>query len=257
MGRTSLAGAVTEQVLANLAAFWDDPAPSRYTGRPPERIAGSRHDQAIPRGASNPYWEIIRQMPLSDDFGYGTARPEPDPHFFDPRHPARLTAGRHALCATYSWSIPSPGDIAWITARLAGRSVVEPGAGGGYWAWQLAQAGVDVAAYDPGGTAAARFVTGEPWFPVRPGDDSAVADHPGRALLLCWPSYSDPWAARALAAYGGGQLFYVGEGDGGCCADDELFGALRGEWEEAGDCPAHVSYRGIHCRLAEYRRAAR
>jgi hypothetical protein len=86
------------------------------------------------------------------------------------------------------------------------------------------------------------------------GDHGEVAHHPDRAMLLCWPSYDEPWAAWSLAAYKGDQLFYIGEGPGGCCADDEFFSLLDAEWEEAGDCPAHVSYAGIHCYLTEYRR---
>jgi hypothetical protein len=138
-----------DSVLAALAAYWRNPAPARFTNRVPGRIAGSAYDQTVPEGTSNPYWEIVRQIPL-DTIGspFGN-HPEPDAYFSDPRDPARLLAGRHALCASFSWSIPSPGDIAWMTARLSGRGIVEPGAGGGYWAWQLSQAGADVIGYDP------------------------------------------------------------------------------------------------------------
>src|ERR1035441_3922730 len=97
-----------------------------------------------------------------------------------------------------------------ILSALRGRGVIEPGAGGGYWAWQLAQAGVNVAAYDPADVEAGMFVGRKPWFPVKRGDQSVAGKHPGRSLLLCWPSYDKPWAAEALAAYGGDQLFYIG-----------------------------------------------
>ena len=179
---------------------------------------------------------------------------EPDGYAPMPGKDGRCLVSRTSLCGLYSWSIPSPGDIAWILERAAGRGIVEPGAGAGYWAWQLAQAGADVAAYEPQDPADNHHVDGGPWFPVQRGDHTAVAAHPDRSLLLCWPTYADPWAAEALAAYEGDQLFYAGEGEGGCCADGEFFEALTAGWEDAGDCPFHVSYSGINCYLTEFRR---
>lgn len=92
-------------VLAGLAAFWADPQPSRYDHRIPERIAGGKHDQPVPRGTQNPYWEIIRQMPLSTITMTYQRIPQPDPHFFLPGEPVRLLADRHSLCTTYALSL--------------------------------------------------------------------------------------------------------------------------------------------------------
>jgi hypothetical protein len=237
---------------AALAEFWQNPQANRITSRVPGRIAGSDHDQLVPEGVSNPYWELVRQMP-SDTIGDPWRKiPGPDPYFgaLD----GRCLVDRHSLCGMYSWAIPSPGDIAWISERLDGKGIVEPGAGSGYWAWQLVQAGVDIVAYEPVAPEDNKFVTGPQWHPVLPDDHGVTAQHPDRSLLLCWPSYSEPWAAWSLAAYKGDQLFYIGEGPGGCCADEEFFSLLDAEWEEAGDCPAHVSYSCIHCYLTEYRR---
>lgn len=241
----------TDKVLAGLAAYWANPEPDRYSHRIPERIAGSKWDQQIPEGVRNPYWEILRQMPMS--FRY-SERPEPDSYFFAPGEPKRTLTDRTYLTTAFAWSIPSPGDIAWIRDRLGGRGVVEPGAGSGYWAWQLSQSGVDVVAYEPEAPEYNKYVATKPWFPVLHGDHGDVKHHPDRALLLCWPSYGEPWAAWALSAYTGDQLFYVGEGPGGCCADDEFFCLLDAEWAEAGDSPHHITFSGIHCYLTEYRR---
>ena len=129
--------------------WWATPEAGKYSGKIPGRIAGSEWDQPIPEGAQNPYWEIIRQLPLDDmGSGWGRCRPEPTTHVFT-AHDIRYFADRFDLCATYSWAMCSPGDIAWIKETLAGRSVVETGAGTGYWAWQMEQAGIDVAAYEP------------------------------------------------------------------------------------------------------------
>jgi hypothetical protein len=242
-------------LLADLARWWDNPQPVKYGHGVPGRIAGGRYDQNILRGTQNPYWEIIRQMPLETmGSSFGTHRPEPTDHLILADDDFRQFADRRNLCATFSWSIPSPLDIAWIKKRLKGRGIIEPGAGLGYWAWQLTQAGVDVAAYELVEWADNAYAAREPWFPVLPGDHDAPRHHPDRAMLLCWPSYSEPWASWSLSSYTGNQLFYVGEGPGGCCADDGFFDLLEAEWEEVDICPAHISWWGIHCYLTEYRR---
>lgn len=251
----SIGAVVTEKVLANLADFWEHPVPGRFGDGIPRRIAGSQCDQQIPAGTQNPYWEIVRQLPVSAIEYHYQGRMDPDCHWFSPGEELRSFTDRHTLCMTFAWSIISPGDVAWIKSRLNSTGIVEPGAGHGYWAWQLAQAGIDVAAYEPADPEGNAFVLGdEPWFPVRRCDHTVVAEHPEHALLLCWPSYDKSWAAEALRAYEGSQLFYAGESWGGCTADDDFFGLLDTEWEEASTAPHHVTYSGIHCYLTEYQR---
>lgn len=243
-------------VLKALTDFWADPQPDMF-GRTPGRIAGSPFDQETPEGTENPYWEIIRQMPL-DTIGAGLpwkTRPEPDGHpLYDfPDGSRRYLTDRHSLCGTFSWSICSPGDIEWMKGILGGRGVVETGAGGGYWAWQMRQAGIDTIAYEPSQPEDNHHVT-RTWTDLLCDDASAAARHPDRALFLCWPTYADPWAAHALACYTGDTLIYAGEGEGGCTADDGFFELLGAEWDDLGDSPAHISFSGIHCYLTAYRR---
>jgi hypothetical protein len=95
---------------------------------------------------------------------------------------------------------------------------------------------------------------GVEYFPVRRADHAAAGLHPGSALLLCWPSYSKPWAEQALAAYRGDLLIYIGEGEGGCCADDGLFDRLDREWSEVESSPHHLTWWGIHDQMIVYRR---
>ena len=245
----------TTALLADLADWWASPSPDKYTGQVPGRIAGSKWDQPIPEGTENPYWEIIRQLPLEDTAMPWHRSPEPTTHVFTGTG-VRYFADRHALCGTYSWSVCSPGDIAWMKDVLGGRGVVEPGAGTGYWAWQMEQAGISVAAYDPNEPATGNHFAKRSWTTVLRDDHSAAKHHPDRALFLCWPSYSDPWAAQSLASYTGDMLIYAGEGEGGCTADDGFFKLLDAEWDEVAGSPSHISYWGIHCYLTAYRRKA-
>jgi hypothetical protein len=247
-------GADAGQVLADLAAFWANPEPARFTGEIPKRIAGGKWDQEIPEGTLNPYWEIIRQLPLDDSMLSWKVRPEPVTHLFtDGPAGYRYLADRFALCKTFAWSVCSPGDITWMRDVLGGQGVVEAGAGGGYWAWQLRQAGVDVVACEPLDLAGNSYVARE-WTELLRDNHDAPKHHPDRALFLCWPSYADPWAAQSLATYKGDLLIYAGEDEGGCTADSAFFELRDAEWEEIGDSPAHVSYWGIHCNLTAYSR---
>lgn len=231
-----------------------------YMGEPPRPIAGSPQDQILPVGVENPLWQIVRQLPARPYWGPG-GRLEPDGHWASTPDGADLrrayAAGldRHNLCARYTWSIPSPGDITWLAERLDGRGIVEIGAGSGYWAWQLAQAGIAVAAYDPHPPGPEnKYVQHRLYHPVMPGDHTAAMRHPDRVLMLCWPCYGDPYANEALRAYGGDTVIYIGEGPGGCCADDEFHSALTEDFDEVDASPFHVTYWGIHCELTLYSR---
>ena len=264
----------TAVLLADIAAWWDgrkpDPAQASeyraaelgdyadalagWRDRAPRRIAGSEWDQQIPGGTQNPYWEVIRQLPLDPIPFPWQHYPEPTLHWMGgDREDLKYFADRFAICPTYSWSICTPGDITWLGKILEGRGVVEAGAGTGYWAWQMEQAGISVAAYEPNLPGENGFARRE-WTTILRDDYSAVKHHPDRALFLCWPSYDDPWAAQALSCYAGDLLIYAGEGEGGCTADSGFFQTLGAEWDEVEYSPRHVTYWGIHDYLTAYQR---
>ncbi len=233
--------------IADIDAWWThNQGVADFCGQRMFRIAGSPLDQLVPDGIENPYWEIIRRMPSTYDMWDGVT-----PYGYAPE----LKVGyREHLAKRYSWAIPSPGDITWMTEVLNGRSLVEIGAGGGYWSWQAQQAGVDVMAYEPNEPADNGFVEGREYTTILRDGHDAAKHHPDRALMLCWPNYAEPWAAQALAAYKGDLLIYIGEGESGCCTDDAFFELRDSEWTEAGESPDHLTWWGIHCRMRAYRR---
>jgi hypothetical protein len=179
-------------------------------------IADSEQDQEVPQGVSNPYWEIIRYMPgMPYLFGQ---RIEPDGTWCLDRSMSTVTAAydagidRFPLCARYSWAIPSPGDIAWLGRHLVGQSVVEIGAGSGYWAWQLTQGGITVDAFDPRPPGENNWYnTHKLYHPVLDGDHTVAARYEERALMISWPGYETGWAAEALSLFKGDTLVYIGE----------------------------------------------
>lgn len=245
-----------EEILTVVREMWDgdDPPRSFSTGvaGPLRSHPGYDHPGPV---TVNPYWETVGWLPAQSPLLFGPPSLLPDVSMLAirPTTGPVLHASRDVLVWTYAWSIPSPGDLAFITRHLAGRGVVEMGAGSGYWAWQLAQAGVDVLAYDaqPGGN---DHVGPVQYHPVHLGGPDTVAEHGDRALLLCWPPGEDSMAADTLAAYPGDMLIYLGEFNPHCNASPAFFDALERDWEPAGISFCHVNFSGLHCRLMVFTR---
>lgn len=246
-------------LIAALQSAWAQPGAGRrsYGLAPYRPIAHTSQDQQ-PVG-DNPMWEVVRWMPAAEPYwGGGLLEPESVPlDLPDTNGLVNLGASRHDLCTRYAWSIITPGDVEWIGKVLDGRPVVEIGAGTGYWAWQLEQTGVDVVAYDPHPPSADNtFCKAGPYTTVLAGDATAVELHQDRALLMVWPPYDGGHARQALSAYRGDLLVYAGESAGGCTADDGFYDLLEADWVEVSVSPHHVTWSGIHCRLAAYQRKA-
>ncbi len=136
-----------------------------------------------------------------------------------------------AAIAGHSFAIPTASALGAI-AQVSPSGVVELGAGTGYWARLLSDAGVDVLAFDvaPANTPESRwFDSTEPWYPVSVGDEASVAAHPDRTLLLVWPTRDETWPADALDLFheaGGSTVVYVGEPAGGRTGDDRFHARL-------------------------------
>jgi len=225
-------------------------------GEPARALRDTPHDQ--PSITNNPYWEAVRLLPVSTML---------DIYDGDPHAPVRvewilresLVDGpamvvRQILTRTYAWSIPTPGDLTWIKNRLRSQAVVEIGAGTGYWAWQLRQVGLNVVAYDANAAGPNEYCEAIQYHPVRLGGPADAADHPDRALLLCWPPRRRDVAAEALAAYRGDELIYIGGFDSAVMASTSFFRALEQGWTEVGASGHHVTFDMIHDHVTYWRR---
>lgn len=158
------------------------------------------------------------------------------------------TEQRFRLAKRYAWGVPNQEAIEAIAAL---GSVVEIGAGTGYWASLLAAFGVDVVAYDerPGHNGWCDHAC---YHPVSVGGPADVERHPDRALFLCWPPMSE-MAAESLALYAGRYVAYVGEYSGGCCADDAFFESLDSGWVEI-ESVCIPQWPGLHDALSIFER---
>jgi hypothetical protein len=166
---------------------------------------------------------------------------------------------RELLTVKYAWAIPNAAAIRTI-AKLS--PIVEVGAGSGYWAWMLRQAGATVYAYDPRIMhARSRIRTEGGWLPAktwikdikRMHGVPAARRHPDATLLICWPSYANNWALDTLRAYRGNTVVYVGERGGGCTATDGFHDLLAREWKLIKDIDI-PQWHGIHDDVGIYRR---
>lgn len=188
-------------------------------------------------GSPNPYWDIVGPSVTMRD-----GRRVLDGG--NPNGSARLAYVETILQAAYAYAVPSPETVEWATQFCEGRSLVELGAGRGYWAAQLDRADVKIEAFDSEppdqvDNVSFRNANGQAdvWHPV--GDlaalDARGGVRSGEVLFLCWPpGWGNTMASEALAdfeAAGGDRLIYVGEPKGGKTGDDAFFDALVGRWK--------------------------
>jgi hypothetical protein len=158
---------------------------------------------------------------------------------------------------TYSWAVPTPEALELIASYAP---IVEIGAGSGYWASILRDMGVKIRAYDRHPLSGQvenhwhMYGNPTPWTNVAKGGPSKAGRYADHALFLCWPPMSS-MAHDSFKNYmeaGGETLIYVGEGMGGCTADDN-FHILTEEWhvEKTVNIP---QWAGIHDYLSVYKR---
>lgn len=132
---------------------------------------------------------------------------------------AQIVEMRNTSIAKYAFAIPTVQALDRIRECSPG-GVVEIGAGTGYWAHAFHQRGVDVEAYDIEPAPSLRnawFAGTPPWYRVQRRDDGVAGEHPGRTLLIVWPTKNEIWAAAAVERYfeaGGMCVVHVGEGPG-------------------------------------------
>ena len=212
----------------------------------------------------NPYWDKVRLIP-GDDFEWNYY------HVWAPACVALLFNGdgslkppeqridRHKLCSEYTFAIPDPDSLNFVAQWLK-PAAIEMGAGTGYWVWQLSQLGVDSIAYDidPPDDGYNFYHNRENkqdikvYHPIMRGTPEMLANHPDRTLFLCWPPMSD-MAVKSLEHYQGKRLVYIGEGDGGCTADDAFFAKLSQGWVEVAE-RRPIQWDGIHDMITVYER---
>jgi len=131
---------------------------------------------------------------------------------------------RRSFIAYYGWSVPDRDAVAAIAGFVRPRGLLEVCAGAGLWSRLLAAEGLDVVATDANGS--------------RPDDhykvealeaEAAVLAYPEcDALFFSWPPHQSDAAYRALTAFKGDRVVYVG--DVRFTGDAQLQNALAAHW---------------------------
>ena len=154
---------------------------------------------------------------------------------------------RNRLTQKYAWAIPDDSAIATIAEHSP---LIEIGAGNGYWASLLQEAGATVIPYDIDPPKKA-----ERYTDVFKGDESKVAEYRDATLFLCWPPYDEPMAANCLRMFKGRKVIYIGESGG--CTGDEDFHKILSEYYTEVTTQSLVQWPYIHDYLMIYERKGR
>ena len=116
-------------------------------------------------------------------------------------------ARRRTFIAHYGYAVPTREAIRAVAGFLKRHLTLEVCAGLGLWARLLHDEGVSIVSTDAAKPHDASYVSVEQQEAV-----AAVATH-GEcdALFICWPPDRKPAATRALLAFNGSRLVYVGD----------------------------------------------
>lgn len=163
-----------------------------------------------------------------------------------------LARSRHR--AQYGFVYVTQEQSLLLAKILRGKRCVEVGAGTGWLSHLLAKQGIDITASDLGGSAFSGYQMQRVWKRDHEGDSLSLLPGVFDAVILTWPAYDSPFASQVLQAMSIGQLlFYEGESQGGCTADDSFFQALADskQWRKLPELTSdlnehHLQFDGIH-----------
>ncbi|CEP00877.1 unnamed protein product (mitochondrion) [Plasmodiophora brassicae] len=173
---------------------------------------------------------------------------------------------RNAFVATFGWCIPDERAVAEI-ARFIGpdRRALSVGSGRALVEFLLKSAGVNIIATDNFERRFRATTDRPPYMPVYNLEavNAVETFHPD-VLVLIWPPFVSKYdedagrqyhmAGRALKAFQGDHLVYIGEEEGGCTADPEFFHELNDKWTSVEDVPIRTWYPFVHDWVQLYAR---
>ena len=173
---------------------------------------------------------------------------------FSYEHPEHLTIYklRENLTQQFSWAIPTREALDLIKQYSP---ILEIGAGTGYWAFLLESLNCDILPVDiePPNKRANKFGHKKEYTSVIKGDQNTVKLFPECNVFICWPYMDNTAYTIALDMQISRYLIYIGEGHGGCNANNSFFDYLSDNFNQvvSHDIP---QWDGIHDRLNIYQK---
>jgi hypothetical protein len=189
------------------------------------------------------------------------------PHVFDLELFQRSLSSYHkreSFVRQYSWAIPNRDVINEIITFSEGARIVELGAGNGLWSSLIKHDGGFVYPIDMNhDIEASQAYYNNTYSNLHEFCDVTRVANANTAvklideydiIMFCWPSYADSWAHKYLTSTMPNKLIYIGEGCGGCTADDAFHELLYDHYELL-PCEYQIkSWFGIHDSIHYYRK---
>ncbi len=170
----------------------------------------------------------------------------------------------------FSWAVPTPEAVKSIVDFAGSDTIYEIGAGKGYWAYFINEMNGKIKCFDNPdcvfhyfkspvsndfGQNIADISQFKTFYPV---DFCATKDvvrgcKNAKVLMFCWPEYDKSWAYEYLKTIKPDKLIYIGEGYGGCCADDSFFKYIERCYDEYG-FTSIPQWDGLHDYVMFYTR---
>jgi hypothetical protein len=142
----------------------------------------------------------------------------------------------------FAWAIP---NNASIEAIVNYSPLIEMGAGTGYWAKLITEAGGDILAYDIDKPL-------KKYFRIKKGSYEKLKRYPDRNLFLSWPPYEADMAYNCVKNHKGKYLIYIGEERGGCTGNDDFHEYVDENFELAETLPI-LQWQGLHDYIFIYK----
>ena len=137
---------------------------------------------------------------------------------------------RQYYIENFSWSIPSIDAIKEIVRFAGSEQILEVCAGNCFWACLIRLYGGNIIASDNFSSHGTEQYNCFISDVLNEDAVRSVQSHRTNVIMISWPTYNDPLATNVLDTFEGNRLIFVGEGAGGCTANDSFFDLLREKW---------------------------
>lgn len=160
---------------------------------------------------------------------------------------------RESYIKDYGFAIPNDNVIKYLANN---GPWIEIGCGKAYWASLIQkESSIDYVVPVDDFSWKNTFDLEKPFTSIIQGDEEVIKSFSDRNLLLIWPPYESPMAFNAAKLLKKDRLlFYVGEGYGGCTADDNFHEYLESHFEEIDHNYQIEQWFGIHDAVYIYKK---